>query len=92
MINHFTCRNCKELTPIKNAKKGTVTGKGTGLCKKCHSDYSYQYQLRLKAELETKTVLCCNDCDKYFSKYKIGGTRLLKTKCPYCSSDEIEYA
>lgn len=78
---------------ISLIKKGTLTLKGTGKCKPCHSEYSRNKMVLNKANKNPGQYVSCEDCDMTFSKYvgrtKLDGTKQELKNCPYCNSENF---
>jgi|WetSurMetagenome_2_1015567.scaffolds.fasta_scaffold1344956_2 hypothetical protein len=68
--------------------------KNKGICLKCHNEYNKNYQAMRAANKFPDRFFQCDDCDKIFSIYENSGfspyrSRIMRTKCPYCDSEEI---
>ena len=88
-MNRFSCRTCKESYCTTDAKKYSVTKKGTGICKYCHSNRNTDFQIKKRAEANPQDHMVCDTCDRLFSVITKWG-RVNFKKCKFCNSNQVE--
>ena len=95
----FNCRICKENKDVSEVIKHDLTKIGTGRCKSCHNVETKMHHGRKSAERRPHQYSECDDCDRYFYKYKGNNNNyhqfynrekpVLKSECPFCKSKNI---
>lgn len=94
MSEYFFCRMGQHDARMSELKRGTLTQKNTGKCKKCHADYSKNHHMIKKSNISPENYIACNDCDrmmhKLASKVRLDGTQLVIDRCKFCGSSDIE--
>jgi hypothetical protein len=90
----FACKICFKSQTIETAAKGYINKNGYCKCKQCRSNEMKHRIAEKLADIKPDDYLCCNDCDRIFSKY-IGrkpdfGRRKELENCKYCYSENVE--
>lgn len=95
----FSCRTCNrtDLKVEQMKKEPYLMANNRGVCKPCTTQYNKINMMLKKAERNPDDMMSCNNCDRIFSKHRVGNPftrngykKRLNIDCPFCGSEEIE--